>query len=100
MKFNPLYDRVIVRVSEDQTTSSGLLIAGQAGPNGQGVVVAVGPGRIVEGSHTLQPLTVRVGQVVLFNNGWGQATSIDGQDYLTFAENELIGFFDADEEVA
>jgi co-chaperonin GroES (HSP10) len=92
MKFQPLYDRVIVEVSENQRTESGLLIAGQAGPNGQGVVVAVGEGRLLEGGG-MDPLKVKVGYTVLWNSGWGQPTSIDGRDYLTFAENELIGYY-------
>ncbi len=90
IKFKPLYDRVIVRHVGDQKTDSGLIIAGSTGPSALGEVVAVGPGRVLD-SGELLPLTVKVGDTVLYHTGWGAEVSIDGEKLISFAENELVG---------
>ena len=53
-------------------------------------VVAVGNGRILE-SGEVRPLDVKVGDKVLFNEGYGVKTEkIDGEEYLIMSESDIL----------
>jgi len=71
--FVPMYDNVIVeRDEEEETTSGGLYLAETARDKPcTGTVVAVGNGRLNEFTGELTPLSLKVGDRVLFakNNG-------------------------------
>lgn len=93
MKIRPLHDRVVVRRSEEEkTTASGIVLPGSAAekPN-QGEVVAVGAGRVLN-SGEVQPLTVKVGDKVLFGQYAGSnVVKIDGEELLIMNESEIYG---------
>lgn len=86
VKVKPLGDRVLVMPSEAETkTAGGLYIPDSATdrPN-TGVVVAVGDGRYSpEGK--LVPMTVKVGDVVLYS-GVGTEVKNDGKTYRLMSE--------------
>lgn len=92
MKVRPLSDRVIVkRVEEERKTSSGIVIPDSATEKpDQGEIIAVGKGKIGDDGK-LQPMNVKVGDKVLFGQYAGQAFKIDGQDYMTMREDDIIG---------
>ncbi|MGC8074120.1 co-chaperone GroES, partial [Salmonella enterica] len=53
-------------------------------------VLAVGKGRILE-NGTVQPLDVKVGDTVIFNDGYGvKAEKIDGEEVLIISENDIL----------
>ncbi|WP_027859354.1 co-chaperone GroES [Marinobacterium jannaschii] len=93
MKIRPLHDRVVIRRSEEEkTTAAGIVLPGSAAekPN-QGEVVAVGQGR-VNSNGDVQPLTVQVGDKVLFGQYAGSNTvKVDGEELLIMSENEIFG---------
>ncbi|RVU32141.1 MULTISPECIES: co-chaperone GroES [Neptunomonas] len=97
MKIRPLHDRVVVRRSEEETkTAGGIVLPGSAAekPN-QGEVVAVGEGRI-SNNGDLQPLTVKVGDTVLFGQYAGSnVVKIDGEELLIMSESEIYGVLEA-----
>jgi len=90
MKVSPLHDRVVIRrVDADTQTSSGIIIPDNASEKpDQGVVVAVGQGRRTE-SGSLVPMSVDVGDQVLFGKFAGQAVKIDGEEVLVLREEEI-----------
>ena len=91
MKLRPLADRVIVKRLENETkTASGIYIPDNAAEKpDQGEVLAVGPGRTSE-EGKLVPLTVKVGDRVLFGRYGGQPVKADGEELLVMKEEDLF----------
>ena len=91
MKLRPLADRVIVKRLENETkTASGIYIPDNAAEkHDQGEVLAVGPGRTSE-EGKLVPLTVKVGDRVLFGRYGGQPVKVDGEELLVMKEEDLF----------
>jgi chaperonin GroES len=86
VNIKPLADRVVIKPSAaEEKTAGGLIIPDTAKEKPQkGTVVAVGPGKKDE------PLTVKVGDVVLYGKYAGTEISIDGDDYLIMRESDLV----------
>ena len=91
MKLRPIADRVIVKRLENETkTASGIYIPDNAAEKpDQGEVLAVGPGRTSE-EGKLVPLTVKVGDRVLFGRYGGQPVKVDGEELLVMKEEDLF----------
>ncbi|GIU45918.1 co-chaperone GroES [Shewanella algidipiscicola] len=92
MNIRPLHDRVIVKRSEVEAKSAGgIVLTGSAAEQStRGVVLAVGNGRILE-NGTVQPLDVKVGDTVIFNEGYGvKKEKIDGEEVLILSEADLM----------
>lgn len=95
MKIRPLYDRVVVRrKEEEEKTAGGIVLPGSAKekPN-QGEVVAVGNGKVLD-SGEVRPLSVKVGDQVVFGQYSGNNIKIDGQELIILSETELFGVID------
>jgi chaperonin GroES len=92
MKFKPLRDRVLVKYSEEaERTAGGLYIPDTAKEKPQkGEVVAVGPGRVTDDGK-LQPISVKVGDVVLFDKYSGSKVTMDDVEYLIIREEDILG---------
>ena len=92
MKFRPLHDRVAVkRVEEEQKTKGGLIIPDTAKEKPmQGEVLAVGPGARDEDGE-LVPMSVQVGDRVLFGKWSGTEVKIDDEEVLIMKESDLLG---------
>ena len=86
MSIKPLADRVLVEPAAAETkTSSGIIIPDTAKEKPQkGTVVAVGPGT------KENPVTVKVGDQVLYGKYAGTELQHDGNDYLIMKENDLL----------
>jgi len=86
LKIKPLADRVVVQPAKaDTKTSSGIIIPDTAKEKPQkGKVVAVGNGKPDE------PMTVKVGNKVLYGKYSGTEIVIDGQDYLIMRESDIF----------
>ena len=82
----PLADRVIIEPSAaEETTSGGIIIPDTAKEKPkEGKVVAVGSGKKDE------PVTVKVGQTVLYGQYSGTEIKIDGSDYLIMRESDIF----------
>lgn len=91
MNLTPLYDRVIVRPSEpEEVTKGGIIIPDTAKEKPmQGEVVAVGSGKVTEDGKVL-PLSVKVGDKVLYGKYAGTEIKIDGEDYLIMRESDIF----------
>ncbi len=82
----PLADRVLVEpTAAEEKTASGIIIPDTAKEKPQrGSVIAVGNGKKDE------PLTVKVGDTVLYGKYSGQEISIEGKDYLIMRESDIV----------
>jgi chaperonin GroES len=92
MKFKPLRDRVLVKYSEEsEKTAGGLYIPDTAKEKPQkGEVVSVGPGRITDDGK-LQTMSVKAGDVVLFDKYSGSKVTMDDVEYLIIKEEDILG---------
>jgi chaperonin GroES len=86
VNIKPLADRVLVQpAAAEEKTASGLYIPDTAKEKPQkGVVIAVGNGKKDE------PLTVKVGDTVLYGKYSGTELSVDGNDYLIMRESDIF----------
>ena len=86
LKIKPLADRVVIKPAEaEQTTKSGIIIPDTAKEKPQrGLVVAAGPGKKDE------PVTVSVGDLVLYGKYSGTEINIEGEDYLIMRESDIL----------
>jgi chaperonin GroES len=85
VKIKPLADRVLVEPAQaEEKTAGGIIIPDTAKEKPQkGTVVAVGPGKKDE------PLTVKVGDEVLYGKYAGTEITIDGTNYLIMRESDI-----------
>ncbi|RKS84424.1 chaperonin GroES [Orbus hercynius] len=97
MKIRPLHDRVIIKRKEIESKSAGgiVLTGSAAGKSTRGEVLAVGNGRILENGQ-IQPLDVKVGDIVIFNEGYGVKTEkIDNEEVLILSESDILAIVQA-----
>ena len=95
MKLRPLHDKVLVkRTEEDETSSGGIILSAAAKEKpSQGEVIAVGPGKKLE-SGDLLPVNVKAGDTVIFGQYGGNEVKLDGEDYLILSESDIFGVID------
>ena len=92
MKFRPLQDRVLIEPMEQAERSKGGVIIPDTAKEKpvEGRVVAVGPGARDE-SGRLQPLDIKVGDIVLYGKWSGTEVKVDGEDLLIVKEADVMG---------
>lgn len=86
VKIKPLADRVLIEPAPaEEKTAAGIIIPDTAKEKPQkGTVVAVGTGKKDE------PMTVKVGDVVLYGKYAGTEITIDGNNYLIMRESDIV----------
>ena len=96
MNIRPLHDRVIVKRKEVETKSAGgIVLTGSAAAKSRGEVLAVGNGRILENGE-VKPLDVKVGDIVIFNDGYGvKSEKIDNEEVLIMSESDILAIVEA-----
>jgi chaperonin GroES len=88
-KLIPLTDRVIIEPVKGPEKIGGIIIPDQARTKStQGIVVAVGPGRMSE-HGALIPMTVRVGDEVVFSEYTASQIKVDGHELCMIHESEI-----------
>lgn len=91
MKLKPFGERIVVKQKEEElTTASGIVLAKQAEKKFEGVIVAAGQGAILD-NGTVRPMTVKVGDTILFGEYSGQKFKYEDEDYLLMNEKDVIG---------
>ncbi len=85
LNIKPLADRVLVEPAPaEEKTSGGIIIPDTAKEKPQkGTIAAVGPGT------KDNPVTVKVGDEVLYGKYAGTELSLDGKDYLIMREADI-----------
>ena len=90
MTIKPLGDRVVIRnVEAEETTKSGLLLAGTAKEKPQmAIVLAVGPGGNVDGKEIV--MHVAVGQKVIYSKYAGTECKLEGEEYIIVRQSDIL----------
>ena len=86
VNIKPLADRVLVEpAAAEEKTAGGIIIPDTAKEKPQkGIVVAVGNGKPDE------PMTVKVGDSVLYGKYSGSELALEGNDYLIMRESDIL----------
>ncbi|MPQ45036.1 co-chaperone GroES [Clostridium tarantellae] len=90
MNIKPLGDRIVIkRLEAEETTKSGIVLAGTAKERPQEAeVVAVGPGAMVDGKRV--EMEVKVGDKVLFSKYIGTEVKVDGEEYIIIKQEDVL----------
>ena len=94
MTIKPLTDRVVIKMVEaEETTKSGILLAGSAKEKPQvAEVIAVGPGGVVDGKEVKMEL--KVGDKVLTSKYAGTEVKLDGEEYIIVRQADVLAVID------
>ena len=86
MNITPLADRVLVEPADaETTTASGIIIPDTAQEKPQkGTIVAIGSGKKDE------PMTVKIGDTVLYGKYSGTELKLEGKDFLIMREADIL----------
>lgn len=91
LSISPLADRIVVQpLAKEEVSASGILIPDTANRDKpeRGTVVAVGPGKFDDGARA--PMTVAVGDTVLFSKYGYDEVKIDGETYFILPESSVL----------
>jgi chaperonin GroES len=88
-KIKPLGNRVLIKRSKPATTKGGILLPESAKEKPkEGVIVAVGPGKLNDDGK-LEAMNVKEGDRVLFSSYAG--TEVEEDELLIMSEDEILG---------
>ena len=90
MTIKPLADRVVIKMVEaEETTKSGIILAGSAKEKPQiAEVIAVGPGGVVDGKEVTMYL--KAGDKVLMSKYAGTEVKVDGVEYTILRQSDIL----------
>lgn len=90
MNIKPLADNVVIKATEaEETTKSGIVLTSAAKEKPQvAVVVAVGPGGMVDGKEV--KMTVNVGDKVIAAKYSGTDIKIDNEEYTILHQSDIL----------
>lgn len=92
MDFKPLSNRVFIEpLEEEKTTKSGIVLPDSAEKEKpiKGKVLATGPGKVNEKGERI-PMSVKVGDMVLFKKYGPDEIEIEGKKYLVGDEDDIL----------
>ena len=90
MTIKPLADRIVIKMVEaEETTKSGIILAGSAKEKPQvAEVVAVGPGGVVDGKEV--KMYHKPGDRVLMSKYAGTEVKLDGQEFTILRQDDVL----------
>lgn len=96
MKLKPLHDNLVLKpISVEETTKTGIVLpetASKENPE-KGEVVAVGPGKRMENGDIV-PISVKIGDKVMFKKYSPDEIKIDDEEYLLISENDVLAILE------
>lgn len=96
MKIKPLGDRVVVKpITEDVTTKAGIVLPETVEKEKaeKGEVIAIGPGRLLENGQ-VAPMSVKVGDKVMFKKYSPDEIKVDDQELLIISEGDILAIIE------
>ncbi|MSP53047.1 MAG: co-chaperone GroES [Gammaproteobacteria bacterium] len=95
MNIRPLHDRVALRRLEQETKSSGGIVIpdNAAEKPSRGIILAVGPGKTLD-NGTVKPLSVKIGDTVVFGKYSGNEVKIDNEEIIVMREDDIMGIIE------
>ena len=90
MKLRPLLDKVVLKQEEAvETTKAGIILPGSAQEKPEvSVIVAVGPGGVVDGKEVV--MTLKVGDKVITGKYTGTEVKLDGVNYTVVSQSDVL----------
>ena len=90
MTIRPLADRIVIKMVEaEETTKSGIILAGTAKEKPQvAEVIAVGPGGVVDGKEVVMEL--KVGDKVLISKYAGTEVKVEGEEVTILRQGDVL----------
>ena len=90
MTIKPLADRVVIKmVDAEDTTKSGIILAGSAKEKPQvAEIISVGPGGIVDGNEV--KMYLKAGDKVLVSKYAGTEVKLDGVEYTILKQSDVL----------
>ena len=89
MNLRPLGDRVVLRQLEaEETTASGIVIPGAKEKPQEALVVAVGPGKVVDGETV--KVNIEVGDKVIYARYTGTEVKIGEDEYVIVSADDIL----------
>ena len=90
MTIRPLADRIVIKMVEaEETTKSGIILAGTAKEKPQvAEVIAVGPGGVVDGKEVVMEL--KAGDKVLISKYAGTEVKVDGEEVTILRQGDVL----------
>ena len=90
MKLVPLGDRVVLKhVEAEETTASGIVLPGQAKEQPQvAVVVAVGPGGMIDGKEVV--MNVKENDKVIYSKYAGNEVKLNKEEYVIVRQDDIL----------
>lgn len=89
----PLEDRVVLKVKEEETTKSGIVLAGTSKEKPQiAEVIEVGPG--VEQDGRKVTMQVKKGDFVIFSKYAGTEIKYQGTEYIVIKQSDILAIVD------
>ena len=90
MKLVPLCDRVVLKQLEaEETTKSGIILTSSSQEKPQeAVVIAVGPGGLVDGKQV--KMHVKEGDKVIFSKYAGNEIKLEGEEYMIVKQSDIL----------
>ena len=95
MKIRPLHDRVLVKRTEEDTTSAGGIVIPDSASEkpSRGEIIAVGNGKILENGE-VRSLELKAGDKVLFGKYSGTEVKVEGEDVLVMREDDIMAIIE------
>lgn len=97
MSIRPLHDKVIVKRQKMESKSAGgiVLTGSSANKSTRGKIIAIGKGRILDNGN-IRPLDVKIGDIIIFNDGYGIKTEkIDNEELLIMSESDILAIVES-----
>ena len=90
MTIKPLFDKVVVEsVPVEEKTASGLYLTAASQEKPQTcVVVAVGPGGIIDGKEIV--MQVKEGDTILYDKYAGSEFKVDGKEFTIIRQSDIL----------
>ena len=94
MKLRPLNDQVVLKqVEAEEKTKSGIILSGGSQEKPQmAVVIAVGPGGVVDGKEVI--MHVKEGDKVIYKKYSGDEIKFEGEDYIFVKQSSILAIVD------
>jgi len=95
MAIEPLGDRILVKIKEEEETKIGSIIVPDTAKEkpGEGVVIAAGPGRVGDDGKRI-PLEVKAGDKILFGKFSGTEVTVGNEEYTMMRESDVLAIFE------
>jgi len=95
LMLKPLGDRVVIKPSEgEETTPGGIVLPDSARKRPtEGEVIAVGTGRVVKSGERI-PLSIQVGDIVIYSKYAGTEVTVDEEELVIVDEDSILAVRD------